>query len=112
LVEARAWLWAYKLQPGLSCITKQPTVPAAACATTEPPSFHGHVTRKFKRTAHLYSAVINYNRLVQGREGAMWLSIVVLKSHLILPVCNGRKIQDRREEQLSSRNKVWMLNLY
>ncbi len=56
--------------------------------------------------------MINYNRLVQGREGAMWLSIVVLKSHLILPVCNGRKIQDRREEQLSSRNKVWMLNLY
>jgi len=56
--------------------------------------------------------VINYNRLVQGREDAMWLSFVVLKSHLILPVCNWRKIQGRREEQLSSSNKVWMLNLY
>ena len=60
----------------------------------------------------IHCAFTNCNRPTQSREDAMWLSIVVSKSHLILPVCNGRELQDRREEQPSSRNKVWMLHLY
>ena len=103
--------YGYQMQLALSFTTKQPTVPAAARVTTKPFCFHSHARklRKFKRTALRLSTTTGL-----CRAGTMQCDCALLyrKSHLILPVCNGRKLQDRREEQLSSRNKVWMLYLY
>ena len=103
--------YGYQMQLALSFTTKQPTVPAAARVTTKPFCFHSHARkfRKFKRTALRLSTTTG---LCSAGTMQCGCALLCRKSHLILPVCNGRKLQDRREEQLSNRNKVWMLYLY